>query len=58
MFLLQSSSQYFTEMYWNTLLLGFYFLEKEMQEPLIFLSLILWNNAFKDQEKIYPFGCF
>ena len=35
MFLLQTSLQYFTEMYWNTVLLGFYFLEKEMQEPLI-----------------------
>ena len=57
-FLLQTSLKYFTEMYWNTLLLGFYFLEKEMQEPLIFLSLILENNAFKDQEKIYPFGSF
>ena len=35
MFLLQTSLQYFTEMYWNTVLLGFYFLGKEMQEPLI-----------------------
>ena len=38
-FLLQTSLQYFTEMYWNTLLLGFYFSEKEMQEPLIFCPL-------------------
>ena len=35
-FLLKTSLQYFTEMYWNTALLGFYFLEKEMHEPLIF----------------------
>ena len=34
-FLLQTSLQYFTEMYWNTVLLGFYFLEKEMRKPLI-----------------------
>ena len=37
-FLLQTSLQYFTEMHWNTVLLGF-FLEKEMQEPLIFCPL-------------------
>ena len=35
MFLQQTSLEYFTEMYWNTVLLGFYFLEKEMREPLI-----------------------
>ena len=34
----QTSLQYFTEMHWNTVLLGF-FLEKEMQEPLIFCPL-------------------
>ena len=38
-FLLQTSLQYFTEMYRNTVLLGFYFLEKEMHEPLIFCPL-------------------
>ena len=37
-FLLQTSLQYFTEMHWNTVLLGV-FLEKEMQEPLIFCPL-------------------
>ena len=35
-FWLQIILQYFTEMHWYTVLLGFYFLEKEMQETLIF----------------------
>ena len=50
-FLLQTSLQYFTEMYWNTLLLGFYFLEKEMQEPLIFCPLYYEIMHLKTKRK-------
>ena len=39
--LLPTSLQYFTEMYWNTLLLGFLFLGKRNAGSIDFLSLIL-----------------
>ena len=50
-FLLQTSSQYVTEMYRNTLRLWFYFLEKEMQEPLIFCPLYYEIMHLKTKRK-------